>query len=129
MIGHEPVAIPCADGYAFGVLVRPEGASRLTALVLPGAGNFGNGTPALLGMNRRLAASGCTTLRLDYLSMGESTGGIARLRAITPRITDPRAALDELERQGYDDPAIIGLCYGARAALATATGMSFTSNS
>ncbi len=120
MIVHEPLAIPMGDAHAFGILVRPEVEGPLSVLVLPGAGNFGNGGPALLGLSRRLATNGCATMRLDYLGMGESTGGITRLRANSPRVTDPHAAVEQLRQPGRTNLALVGLCYGARVAVETA---------
>lgn len=123
MIVHEPLAIPMGDATAFGILVRPEVEGPLTALVLPGAGNFGNGGPPLLALCRRLATSGSAALRLDYLGLGESTGGITRLRANAPRATDPHAAVEHLRERGRANIALVGLCYGGRVAVESAEGI------
>lgn len=120
VIVHEPLAIPIGDAHAFGILIRPEVKGPLTALVLPGAGNFGNGGPPLLTLCRRLATSGSAAMRLDYLGLGESTGGITRLRANAPRATDPHAAVEHLRQLGHANIALVGLCYGGRVAVETA---------
>ena len=101
---------PTAEPLGVGVVVLPGGGAPLTT----GRNRFA------VRLCRDLASSGFHTIRLDYHGAGESTGSISRLRLDQPFVEDTEAAIRFLRLQGIDRIIIIGSCFGARTALATA---------
>jgi pimeloyl-ACP methyl ester carboxylesterase len=68
-------------------------------------------------LSRQLTALGAHVLRIDYRGVGESTGIIGEYALDDPSEKDVLAALDCLTEAGAKRIAIVGSCYGARAAM------------
>lgn len=114
------LVIPTRQGHAFGILSRPASPSGLAAVVLPSAGDFKNAHPFFHSMSHDLASAGITSLRIDYIDYGESSGGLAYLAADDPRPDEVTAAVAALVELGHPEVVLIGHCYGASVALAGA---------
>jgi pimeloyl-ACP methyl ester carboxylesterase len=113
------------EGRLFGVLCRPNAAVSIDmAMVIvnsSGDPHYGHGRQAV-GLARRLANEGVTSLRMDFTGIGESVGpGEDRETPThileTDRAGDIGAALDALEALGHRRFALHGLCTGAYHAL------------
>jgi pimeloyl-ACP methyl ester carboxylesterase len=102
----------------FGVLCKPYGPARRTALVFLNTGaNHHVGTSRMtVAMARNLAERGFTSLRLDISGIGDSD---ARPGRVANPTVDVSSALDTVRDHGYDDFILIGLCSGAKLALET----------
>lgn len=68
-------------------------------------------------LSRALTARGARVLRLDYRGVGESTGMIGDYALDDPSPQDVRAGIDALLAAGARRIAVVGSCYGARAAM------------
>jgi len=68
-------------------------------------------------LSRELTALGMHVLRFDYRGVGESTGTIGEYALDDPNPLDVLAAMDCLLDAGTSRIAVVGSCYGARAAL------------
>lgn len=121
---HErPVIFTAGGEELFGILTRPEGGGNgLTVLTLFGAGPF----PTLgknqvrVRMARRLADLGFHVLRIDYRGVGESGGECREADLAEPWVDDVVGAVDWLQSQGLHRIVMVGVCFGARSALAAA---------
>jgi pimeloyl-ACP methyl ester carboxylesterase len=110
----------------FGILTRPMSQPRGVAVVLLNAATDRN--RFLPRLARRLAARGFDVLRFDYRGFGESSGpwtGSEQKHALMtlsaqkePFADDAVAAVEELQRRGYQRFVFVGRCFGARSALA-----------
>jgi alpha/beta superfamily hydrolase len=118
-----PVFIRAAGETLFGIFSRPAGEDLDTAvIVLPGGS-----TPMTTDRNRisvrlcrRVATLGYHALRFDYHGAGESTGSLGRVQLDRPFVADVQGAMRWIERQGVTSSVLLGSCFGARTALATA---------
>jgi pimeloyl-ACP methyl ester carboxylesterase len=113
-----------ADGETlFGVLTRPTGASNGVGILLLSSG-LATASPGrnrvYTRFGRQLAANGFTSLRFDYRGTGESTGLMEKFRLADPVVPDAVGAAQVLADDGITDVISIGVCYGARTALASA---------
>ncbi len=120
----EPVRLGSAS-HLFAMLCRPVGPSGDVALLIGNASadpHYGNGR-FNVELARQLAASGVTSLRLDFAGLGDSGTGVAGQEETqtdgfaTDRSGDIAAALDWLERRGYRRLVLAGLSSGAYHAL------------
>jgi len=112
----------------FGILTRPMAQPRGIAVVLLNAATDRN--RFLPRLARRLAGRGFDVLRFDYRGFGESSGpwtGSEQKHALMtlsaqkePFADDAVAAVEELQRRGYQRFVFVGRCFGARSALAAA---------
>jgi pimeloyl-ACP methyl ester carboxylesterase len=118
---EEPVFFDAGGEDLFGILTRPEGEGNgVVVLTLFGAGPF-----PTLGKNqvrirlaRELAELGYHVFRLDYRGIGES-GGEPREATLTDLwIEDALGAIRWLQANGFDRIIVVGVCFGARTALA-----------
>ncbi len=122
---ERPVRFRAGDDEVFGMLTEPLSAPRGIGVVLLNATSDRN--RFLIRQARRLAASGFHVLRFDYHGFGESsgpwTGSTLKHAMITlqtleePFTQDLLGAVEELHRHGLRKIAVIGRCFGARAAL------------
>jgi alpha/beta hydrolase family protein len=107
----------------FGVLARPREPATGTAVVVSSAG--GHHTSAHINrlgarLCRMVATSGHMGVRFDYHGVGESTGDLTEYRLAEPFTEDLRGAIAWARGEGARDVVIVGLCFGARTALAAA---------
>jgi pimeloyl-ACP methyl ester carboxylesterase len=126
--GHGWIETPFRfgeEGRLFGILCRPNAAVSVDmAMVIvnsSGDPHYGHGRQAV-GLARRLADEGITSLRMDFTGIGESVGpGEDRETPThileTDRAADIGAAFDALEALGHRRFALHGLCTGAYHAL------------
>ncbi len=122
---EEPVFLG-DEARLFGVVCRPTSPSAdLPAVIFinTGANHHVGPNRMTVGIARRLAALGVTSLRIDVAGIGESPAPPGqpdhRLYALET-CEDVRAALDWLEAQGHRRVVAIGLCCGAYIAFYTA---------
>lgn len=107
-----------ADGNLFGILCRPaDGREVDLAIVIGNSGgdpHYG-GARASVGLARRFAAEGITSLRIDFAGLGDSVAPADVETHVfeTDRRSDISAAIDALSALGYRRFAIQGLCSGA----------------
>jgi alpha/beta superfamily hydrolase len=121
---ETPGFFSTADEELFGILTSPVGEARGSCAVLLSGGSW----LASCGRNRMwvhlarsLARDGFHALRLDYHGVGESTGNTSTFRLDAPFVDDTVAACGWARDQGVRGTILLGSCFGARTALATAT--------
>jgi dienelactone hydrolase len=115
--------IPSEHGTLFAIVTHPIGTPNGVAVVLlHGDGSSMSASPNRFGVTtaRRLAASGFLAVRFDAHGAGDSFGVIERfeLQAREPFVDDLIAVYHWLEEQGVTRFAFVGVCGGARTALA-----------
>jgi pimeloyl-ACP methyl ester carboxylesterase len=114
------VYIPVGADHVFGVLTEPVGEpSGLDVLLLSG-GMYTlstNRNRMFVDLSRDLAGCGHRVLRFDYRGVGESTGVIGPYALSDPNPADVAGAIECLAAAGRNDLAVVGCCYGARAAM------------
>ncbi len=117
------------DRRLFGILCRPEGVAKQTAVLIGNAGHDPHYASArhAVTLARKLALQGIASLRLDYAGLGDSIGPAGKERMLShvfavDRSADVGAAVDALQALGFRRFGIEGLCSGAfhafRAAVA-----------
>jgi hypothetical protein len=107
----------------FGVLTRPrEPATGTAVVVASGGGHHTSAHINRLGarLSRQVASSGHMGVRFDYHGVGESTGDLTEYRLAEPFVEDLRGAIAWARQEGAHDIVLVGLCFGARTALAAA---------
>jgi pimeloyl-ACP methyl ester carboxylesterase len=120
-----PVYLPGPDGDLFGILTAPSGiALGIGVIFLPGGAPnimaFGrNGVAVALA--RRLGALGFHVMRFDYHGLGDSDGEVDEFRLADPFIGDARAVTEWMESMGIRRFVLVGVCFGARTALAVSS--------
>jgi pimeloyl-ACP methyl ester carboxylesterase len=104
----------------FGVLCMPVGHRTDQAVIILNTGRSPRQGVARFGAKfaRQLAAAGIASLRFDFAGLGESDGppGAEDQRSDVfedDRIDDIRAALDMMEKRGFRQFALQGLCSGS----------------
>jgi pimeloyl-ACP methyl ester carboxylesterase len=114
------VYIPVGTDQLFGVLTDPVGKpSGLDVLLLSG-GMYTlstNRNRMFVDLARDLAGYGHRVLRFDYRGVGESTGVVGPYALSDPNPADVAGAVECLAAAGRNDLAVVGCCYGARAAM------------
>ncbi len=114
-------AVQFGDGGELsGILCQPLGASNGRAVVIVNTGRDPHYGIARFGVGlaRRLAAVGIASLRFDFAGLGDSMGtrdekDVLSALLATDRSRDISLAVDVLERQGYRQIGLHGLCSGA----------------
>jgi hypothetical protein len=114
---------PVGPDRLFGVLARPREPETGTAVVVAAGG--GHHTSAHINrlaarLCRQVASSGHLGVRFDYHGVGESTGDLTEYRLAEPFTDDLRGAISWARHEGASDVVVVGLCFGARTALAAA---------
>jgi pimeloyl-ACP methyl ester carboxylesterase len=121
--GEHAVFLPAATGDLLGVVTEPAGtANGLAAVFLRGAGWRPSSGPrrTQVAAARRLAAHGFRALRFSYHGIAESGGETEEIvRLDRPYVADTRAAVEWAAGEGLRT-VLVGNCFGARTALATA---------
>jgi pimeloyl-ACP methyl ester carboxylesterase len=122
-IEESVVVLEAASGHLVAFVTRSRQASDGPSVVLCPGGWYGTSTNrnrVFVRLARRLAAGGATVVRFDWHGVGESAGVIDRYVLNEPFVDDVVSATSYLEAQGYDDVTLVGVCFGARSALAAA---------
>lgn len=106
----------------FGILTRPTAAAaRPLAIVLQAGGTVSTDRNRVgVRLCRHLADLGFHALRFDYHGVGESDGHGARFRLDEPFRADLLGAVAWASGHELDRVVLIGTCFGARTALASA---------
>jgi len=115
--------IEAPDGQLLAILTRPVGPTVRGGVLLCPGGWFGtvtNRNRVYIRLARELAARGYGVLRFDWHGVGESEGIIERYDLDLPFTGDVAAAARFLEGYGYGSVSVLGVCFGARSALAAA---------
>lgn len=98
-------------------LPSPAMAPRRSLLILNTGSNPRSGHGRLsVVLARTLARQGVASLRVDGTDIGESTPalrGVCHSLNRSSGFQDIQAALDEMERRGWPNPVVFGLCSGA----------------
>jgi pimeloyl-ACP methyl ester carboxylesterase len=116
---ERPVFFEAAGEDLFGIITEPTTAPNGAGLILlepaiPNRNRFS------VRLARRVAALGYHSLRFDYHGAGESSGATDKYLLDRPYVDDVLAAVRCLEENGIDRIALVGTCFGARTALASA---------
>lgn len=125
---EEPAFFSAGNETLFGILTRPNAeSSEIAVVMLPG----GAGTRLSSNRNRlsvrvcqRVSHLGYHAFRFDFHGAGESTGAEEFLRLDQPFVEDVEGAIRWLQEQGVTGFVLIGSCFGARTALASASRLS-----
>ncbi len=121
-LGHcqEMAVLFGAEGGLSGILCEPLGAGTGRAVVIVNTGRDPHFGIARFGVSlaRRLAAVGVASLRFDFSGLGDSVGprnekDVLSALLATDRSRDISDAVDVLERKGYGEISLHGLCSGA----------------
>ena len=117
-----PVFFPAAKNALFGIITEPaSGAKGVAVIILPGGSNPSVNINGLsVRFCRRIAASGFHAFRFDYHGVGESSGHTDRVHLATPFVADLDGAVACLRARGLERFILVGSCFGARTALASA---------
>jgi pimeloyl-ACP methyl ester carboxylesterase len=120
--GERPVFFQAAGEDLFGVITEPTAPSNGIGLILLGGGDVPapNRNRLSVRVARRVAALGYHSLRFDYHGVGESTGVTDAYRLGRPFVDDVLGGVRCLEENGIREIALVGTCFGARGALASA---------
>ncbi len=110
-------------GHLFAILCQPrvDAGHDMSPVIMLNTGfgrHTGDGRVFTI-LARRLAAAGIPSLRMDLAGLGDSRGvGGDDAKPYAPGTSqDVKSAIDLLERAGYRDPYLIGICSGAYAAF------------
>lgn len=117
---EDPVWIESGAEQIFAVVTHPSGTPSETGVVLLPGGSWMPSTMrnrTYVDLARRLAASGATTVRIDYRGVGESTGDTPFFDLTRPPSSDVAGAVHLLEELGCKKIIAVGSCFGGRAAL------------
>ena len=119
------VTFPCDGRLLRGILGMPEGAAPRAGIVfLHGWSGCRLGPHRMfVSLSRRLVAAGFACLRFDVAGRGESDGqaGAATIETMTH---DACAAAEWMKtRHGTDRVVLLGICSGAKVAIATAEAL------
>lgn len=119
---EKPVGVAIAGGSIQGVLATPEGQPALGVVMASGGGY-----PQVAGRNRHwvrladtLAANGVASYRFAYHGVGDSAGSVSVFDLAQPFTSDLEAAIGVVQEAGAARTAVIGWCFGARAAVEVA---------
>jgi pimeloyl-ACP methyl ester carboxylesterase len=116
------VYVPVGADHVFGVLTEPVGEPNGLDVLLLSGGMYTlstNRNRMFVDLARDLAGDGHRVLRFDYRGVGESTGVIGPYALSDPNPADVVGAIECLAAVGRNDLAVVGCCYGARAAMHT----------
>lgn len=120
---ETPAFFRAGSDRLFGVLTRPSGEARGTAVVVAAAGGYHTSihlNRLSVSLCRQVAREGYHGLRFDYHGVGESTGDLAAYRFAEPFVDDLAGALAWARREGAERFVPVGLCFGARTAISVA---------
>lgn len=121
---EAPIFIPSGDERLAGILTLPEGHPRALVLLLQGLGaprshKYGLWTRT----GRMLADRGIASLRMDYPTLGDSTGPFHADLNHPPVDEVIGAARRVMDILGIDAYAVVGNCLGGRTALGVAASL------
>jgi len=118
---ETPIYFDAGGDDLFGIFTRPDvEPNGIAVLTIFGAGPFPTlgKNQARVRLARGLAGLGYHALRIDYRGIGESGGEAREPKLSELWIEDVRGAIGWLTAQGFDRILIVGVCFGARTALA-----------
>ena len=117
------------NGRLFGVLCRPAEGSASKVVIMGNAGRDPHYGAARqnVALARRLARLGIASLRMDFVGLGDSIGPAGEEDVLSnvlrvERTPDLRAAIDALQRVGFETFILQGLCSGGYHAFHAALG-------
>jgi pimeloyl-ACP methyl ester carboxylesterase len=121
-IVDTPLFIESGDATLFAVKSAPEAREEVGVVLLPAGGYTFTPQRNRWGVDlaHQLAAAGFTTLRYDWEGIGDSTGSVDTFALDKPAVTDAMAAVGSI---GSARVVLMGQCYGARTAMAMASGV------
>lgn len=117
---ETPCYLQVGDDVIFGVSTSPVAEPTGVGVLLLASGMYvlsSGKNRMFVRMARLLAGQGHRVLRVDYRGVGESTGIIDGYPLDEPNVPDVRAAVDCLVAAGAERVVLVGMCFGARAAL------------
>lgn len=118
---HEHfVYIPVGADHVFGVVTEPVGEPAGLDVLLLSGGMYTlstNRNRMFVNLARDLAGRGHRVLRFDYCGVGDSTGVTGPYALGDPNSPDALGAMECLATGGRNGLAVVGCCYGARAAM------------
>jgi pimeloyl-ACP methyl ester carboxylesterase len=119
---ERPVYFRAGGEDLFGIITEPTTTPNGMGLILlsGGAVPAASRNRVWVRIARQVAALGYHTLRFDYRGVGESTGVSDQYRLDRPFVDDVMGAVRCLEEHGVDEVILVGECFGARTALASA---------
>lgn len=122
-LDHRPVFFPAAGETVFGIFTAAPQPNGRAVLILSG-GLHGTSTVGrnriFLRLTSRLVADGFHVMRFDYHGIGESTGRAVSFGSDEPFKDDAVGAIRWMQGQGITDFVLVGKCFGARMAWASA---------
>jgi pimeloyl-ACP methyl ester carboxylesterase len=120
---EEPVFFDAGPHCLFGIVTHPTSNPLNVGVILLSGGGAAlstNRNRLWVTFARRLAMLGYHTIRFDYHGVGESQGPLEGFRLDLPFTDDVVGAVRVLQRAGANRFVLIGTCFGARTALASA---------
>lgn len=125
---EQPVFFPAGEETLFGMLTRPPGEANGVGVLLIQGGDTLNVSMLRnrlsVRLARTLAARGYHALRFDYHGLGESSGELGELYLDAPLSEDAAGAASYLlSQRGVERLVLVGACFSARTALATASSV------
>ncbi len=112
------------DDRLFGILCQPETGPSGVAVIIVNTGRNPHSGLGRFGVEfaRRMAASGITSLRMDFAGLGDSIGAPPEKNMRSDvfeddRLMDVSAAITALEERGFCNFTVHGVCSGAYHAL------------
>lgn len=116
-VDEVPVFFEAGREVLFGIATQPTVTSKRIDVVLAPVG-FGvpgeHRNQMFMQLARRLAASGYTTIRIDYRGVGESSGNVVIWELENSFEPDLIGAADWLRGQGMEEIVLVGTCFGGR---------------
>ena len=107
-----------------GVLIEPDNkhSDNKTAVLILNAGLIHHAGPGRLHVKlaRQLARLGIGSVRFDYSGVGDSPVRADSLPALEVATREPQEVMDDLQRRGYRNFILAGICSGAYCVFQTA---------
>jgi pimeloyl-ACP methyl ester carboxylesterase len=122
-VEESVVALEASGVDLVAFLTRSTALSDGPSIVLCPGGWYGTATNrnrVFVRLARHLAATGATVIRFDWHGVGESAGMIDRYVLDEPFASDVVAAAERIAEEGDRELILVGVCFGARSALAAA---------
>jgi pimeloyl-ACP methyl ester carboxylesterase len=114
--------LKAGENELLGVLTEPVGPAVGCGVVMMSGAHFTSSNRNRLSVHlaRCISEQGFHSLRLDFHGTGESTGVLREYRLDRPFVQDAASGIAYLRSIGLKRFVLLGTCFGARTALATA---------